>query len=87
MFRKLLLSTVLTVGTLTGLAVAASPADAHQPVRQVRHGVEVIYRCGRGWDVYGRYVNRIEAVDRLDRFGGGKGGFWEDRGYQWYAGL
>jgi DMSO/TMAO reductase YedYZ molybdopterin-dependent catalytic subunit len=34
-----------------------------------------------------KYVNRIEAVDRLDRVGRGKGGFWEDRGYQWYAGL
>jgi DMSO/TMAO reductase YedYZ molybdopterin-dependent catalytic subunit len=34
-----------------------------------------------------KYVTRIEAVDRLDRTGRGKGGFWEDRGYQWYAGL
>jgi DMSO/TMAO reductase YedYZ molybdopterin-dependent catalytic subunit len=34
-----------------------------------------------------KYVTRIEAVDRLDRIGRGKGGFWEDRGYQWYAGL
>jgi DMSO/TMAO reductase YedYZ molybdopterin-dependent catalytic subunit len=34
-----------------------------------------------------KYVTRIEAVDRLDRVGRGKGGFWEDRGYQWYAGL
>ncbi len=34
-----------------------------------------------------KYVNRIEAVDRLDNLGRGRGGFWEDRGYQWYAGL
>ncbi|HEY4405759.1 MAG TPA: molybdopterin-dependent oxidoreductase [Xanthobacteraceae bacterium] len=34
-----------------------------------------------------KYVTRIEAVDRLDHIGRGKGGFWEDRGYQWYAGL
>jgi DMSO/TMAO reductase YedYZ molybdopterin-dependent catalytic subunit len=34
-----------------------------------------------------KYVTRIEAVDRLDHLGRGKGGFWEDRGYQWYAGL
>jgi DMSO/TMAO reductase YedYZ molybdopterin-dependent catalytic subunit len=34
-----------------------------------------------------KYVTRIEAVGRLDRIGRGKGGFWEDRGYQWYAGL
>jgi DMSO/TMAO reductase YedYZ molybdopterin-dependent catalytic subunit len=34
-----------------------------------------------------KYVTRVEAVDTLGRFGDGKGGFWEDRGYQWYAGL
>jgi DMSO/TMAO reductase YedYZ molybdopterin-dependent catalytic subunit len=34
-----------------------------------------------------KYVTRIEAVEALDRMGRGKGGFWEDRGYQWYAGL
>jgi len=34
-----------------------------------------------------KYVTRIEAVAALDRVGRGKGGFWEDRGYQWYAGL
>ena len=34
-----------------------------------------------------KYVARIEAVDRLDHLGRGRGGFWEERGYQWYAGL
>jgi DMSO/TMAO reductase YedYZ molybdopterin-dependent catalytic subunit len=34
-----------------------------------------------------KYVTRIEAVETLDHLGRGKGGFWEDRGYQWYAGL
>jgi DMSO/TMAO reductase YedYZ molybdopterin-dependent catalytic subunit len=34
-----------------------------------------------------KYVNRVEAVDRLNHIAGGRGGFWEDRGYQWYAGL
>jgi DMSO/TMAO reductase YedYZ molybdopterin-dependent catalytic subunit len=34
-----------------------------------------------------KYVTRIEAVAALDRIGRGQGGFWEDRGYQWYAGL
>ena len=34
-----------------------------------------------------KYVTRIEAVDRLDHLGRGRGGFWEERGYQWYAGL
>ena len=30
---------------------------------------------------------RIEAVESFAHIGGGKGGYWEDRGYQWYAGI
>jgi hypothetical protein len=29
----------------------------------------------------------IEVVDSFDGIGGGNGGFWEDRGYAWYAGI
>jgi DMSO/TMAO reductase YedYZ molybdopterin-dependent catalytic subunit len=36
---------------------------------------------------HAKYVMRIEAVQHLGRIGGGKGGFWEDRGYEWYAGV
>jgi DMSO/TMAO reductase YedYZ molybdopterin-dependent catalytic subunit len=34
-----------------------------------------------------KYVMRIEAVDSLASLGRGEGGFWEDRGYEWYAGI
>jgi len=34
-----------------------------------------------------KYLKRIELVDRLDDIGGGRGGYWEDRGYEWYAGI
>jgi len=34
-----------------------------------------------------KFVMSVEAVDRLDNIQGGKGGFWEDRGYEWYAGI
>jgi DMSO/TMAO reductase YedYZ molybdopterin-dependent catalytic subunit len=53
----------------------------------VRHGAPLRLRVERqvGYK-HAKYINRIEAVDRLDRIGKGKGGFWEDRGYQWYAG-
>jgi DMSO/TMAO reductase YedYZ molybdopterin-dependent catalytic subunit len=34
-----------------------------------------------------KYVMRIEALDDFAHLGRGKGGFWEDRGYQWYAGI
>ncbi len=34
-----------------------------------------------------KYVMRIEAVASFAHLYGGKGGYWEDRGYQWYAGI
>ena len=34
-----------------------------------------------------KYVMRIEAVETLARFGQGAGGYWEDNGYEWYAGI
>jgi DMSO/TMAO reductase YedYZ molybdopterin-dependent catalytic subunit len=34
-----------------------------------------------------KYVMRIELAESLARFGQGKGGYWEDRGYEWYAGI
>jgi DMSO/TMAO reductase YedYZ molybdopterin-dependent catalytic subunit len=53
----------------------------------VEHGAPLRLRVERqiGYK-HAKYVTRLEAVDRLDGFGKGKGGFWEDRGYQWYAG-
>jgi hypothetical protein len=30
---------------------------------------------------------RIEAVADFAQIGAGKGGYWEDRGYEWYAGI
>jgi len=35
-----------------------------------------------------KYIQRIEAIDSLDRAYGGKGGYWEDNAdYEWYAGV
>jgi len=34
-----------------------------------------------------KYVMRIDLVDRLDTIAGGNGGYWEDQGYEWYAGI
>lgn len=36
---------------------------------------------------HAKYLTGIEAVASLDSFGDGSGGYWEDRGYQWYAGI
>ncbi|MBL6853203.1 MAG: molybdopterin-binding protein [Alphaproteobacteria bacterium] len=34
-----------------------------------------------------KYVQKIDLVDSFTRIGGGKGGYWEDQGYQWYGGI
>jgi DMSO/TMAO reductase YedYZ molybdopterin-dependent catalytic subunit len=34
-----------------------------------------------------KYVMRIEAVASFDKIERGRGGYWEDRGYEWYAGI
>ncbi|MGH8258719.1 MAG: molybdopterin-binding protein [Steroidobacteraceae bacterium] len=34
-----------------------------------------------------KYIMRIDAVASFKDIERGKGGFWEDRGYQWYAGI
>lgn len=36
---------------------------------------------------HAKYVMRIEAVASFDAIAGGRGGYWEDRGYEWYAGI
>jgi len=59
--------------------------DATLPVA---HGAPLRLRVERqlGYK-QAKYVMRIEAVDRLDQLGRGQGGFWPDRGYEWYAGI
>lgn len=54
----------------------------------VSHGAPLRLRVERqlGYKM-AKYVMRIEAVESYARFGMGKGGFWEDRGYEWYAGI
>jgi DMSO/TMAO reductase YedYZ molybdopterin-dependent catalytic subunit len=54
----------------------------------VKHGAPIRLRVERqlGYK-HAKYVDRVEIVDSLARFGKGKGGYWEDRGYQWYAGI
>lgn len=34
-----------------------------------------------------KYLQRIELVATLGSLGGGNGGYWEDQGYEWYAGI
>ncbi len=34
-----------------------------------------------------KYLSAIELVDDYARIGAGKGGFWEDKGYDWFGGI
>jgi DMSO/TMAO reductase YedYZ molybdopterin-dependent catalytic subunit len=34
-----------------------------------------------------KYLERIEITDSFAHIAGGRGGYWEDRGYEWYAGI
>lgn len=54
----------------------------------VAHGAPLRLRVERqlGYK-HAKYLMRIEAVSDLQGIGGGQGGFWEDRGYAWYAGI
>ena len=54
----------------------------------MEHGAPIRLRLERqlGYKM-AKYVMRIEAIESFDHLGRGKGGYWEDRGYQWYAGI
>src|SRR6195952_3487729 len=55
---------------------------------EVGHGAPLRLRVERqlGYK-HAKYLMRIELVDSFANISGGKGGYWEDRGYEWYAGI
>jgi len=62
--------------------------DMNGAALPIAHGAPLRLRVERqlGYKM-AKYVMRIEAVDELATIRGGMGGFWEDRGYEWYAGI
>jgi DMSO/TMAO reductase YedYZ molybdopterin-dependent catalytic subunit len=34
-----------------------------------------------------KWIARVEVVGSFTRIAGGRGGYWEDQGYEWYAGI
>jgi DMSO/TMAO reductase YedYZ molybdopterin-dependent catalytic subunit len=54
----------------------------------VAHGAPVRIRAERqlGYK-QPKYVHTIELVSDYSHIGGGKGGYWEDQGYEWYGGI
>ncbi|HET8876313.1 MAG TPA: molybdopterin-binding protein [Casimicrobiaceae bacterium] len=59
--------------------------DAPLPVK---NGAPIRLRVERqlGYK-HAKYVMRLELVESFAGIGEGKGGYWEDQGYQWYAGV
>jgi len=58
---------------------AALPIGNGAPIR-VRIERQLGYKMAK-------YIMRIELVDSYAGIRGGQGGYWEDRGYAWYAGI
>ena len=54
----------------------------------IPHGAPIRLRIERqlGYK-HAKYVMGLELVASLAGIGGGKGGYWEDQGYEWYAGI
>jgi DMSO/TMAO reductase YedYZ molybdopterin-dependent catalytic subunit len=54
----------------------------------VAHGAPLRLRVERqlGYK-HAKYVMAIEAVESFERLGQGKGSYWADNGYAWYAGI
>ena len=67
--------------TLIAYALNGRPLD-------VAHGAPLRLRVERqlGYK-QAKYIERIEITDSFANIAGGRGGYWEDRGYEWYAGI
>ena len=62
--------------------------DMNDQPLPVPHGAPLRLRLERqlGYKM-AKYIMRLEAVSTLSLLRGGRGGYWEDRGYEWYAGI
>lgn len=62
--------------------------DMNDQPLSIGHGAPVRLRVERqlGYK-QAKYVMRLEAVEDFSHISRGNGGFWEDRGYEWYAGI
>ena len=54
----------------------------------IAHGAPLRLRAERqlGYKM-AKYIMRIELVADFSQIGDGKGGYWEDQGYEWWAGI
>lgn len=80
-YESMALQDVFHPQTILAYELNGKPLD-------VPHGAPLRLRFERqlGYK-HAKYVTRIELVQSLTGIGGGKGGYWEDQGYEWYAGI
>ncbi|MGE5216107.1 MAG: molybdopterin-binding protein [Chloroflexota bacterium] len=62
-----------------GLNDRSLPVDNGAPLR-LRIENQLGYK-------HAKYIRALEFVADLKKIGQGKGGYWEDQGYEWYAGI
>ncbi|SEP80432.1 DMSO/TMAO reductase YedYZ, molybdopterin-dependent catalytic subunit [Faunimonas pinastri] len=62
--------------------------EMNDQVLPIPHGAPLRLRLERqlGYKM-AKYIMKIEAVESLKEINGGNGGYWEDNGYEWYAGI
>lgn len=67
--------------TVLALELNDAPLDpAHGAPVRLRVPTQLGYKSAK-------WVRRIEVVASFSAIGQGKGGYWEDNGYEWYAGI
>ena len=62
--------------------------DLNEAPLPIKNGAPLRLRVERqlGYK-HAKYLMKIELVSDFSELRGGKGGYWEDRGYEWYAGI
>lgn len=62
--------------------------EINDKVLPIKNGAPVRLRVERqlGYK-QAKYIMKIALVEKFDDIEGGKGGYWEDQGYEWYAGV
>ena len=62
--------------------------DLNDKPLPVSNGAPLRLRVGRqlGYK-QAKYLGGIELVESFNKIGSGNGGYWEDQGYEWYAGI
>ena len=67
--------------TLLALRLNDAPLDAdHGAPLRLRVPTQLGYKSAK-------WIARIELAGGIAAIGDGKGGYWEDQGYEWYAGI